>query len=163
MESIVAAKTRTLAVFDLDGTLVDNDARKGTDTYMDPELLANDPVIRPIAAKLRNLRSTGADIVLLTGRDEQFREPTIDWLRRNRLSGIELFMRPTGMPWQVLNKYKAQKIAKLAREGKYDHVIFYDDNAGTVTVVYRTLASLDVTCELYQVKGGQVVREEIIE
>jgi len=161
---IPGVQKKTLVLFDLDGTIVDNSERATLtkiQDYLDPVRLAVDPPMPTIVALLRKY-ATAADseVVFLTGREEKLRDVTEVWLKGHHLSQFTLYMRPNGLPIAIVSKYKANKTMKLLREGGYQNIIFYDDNASTVTKVYKAVSAANLKGDFYQVSKGKIVREE---
>lgn len=104
-----------IVVFDIDGTLACDRARKilagPQPKPWDPEkgaawlerlqpegALAKDPPVLPVAevARLLSRRSDRLQLVVLTGREERYREETEAWLREQGLGSHRLVMRPRG-------------------------------------------------------------------
>jgi phosphoglycolate phosphatase-like HAD superfamily hydrolase len=85
-------------IFDLDGTLCDDSHRKhylknkprDWDSY--GENLVHDVPIEPVYNVLQSL-SEKFKIVLLTGRSDDYRQKTIDWLDRHKIQYDGLYMR----------------------------------------------------------------------
>jgi predicted kinase len=94
----------TLAViFDIDGTLSDPTHRlehvrkKDWKTFF--SLMADDPVHKPVRWLLNAVRDqmiTEVEILLVSGRPEDYRKQTESWLKTHEISYEELFMRPSG-------------------------------------------------------------------
>lgn len=88
-------------IFDIDGTLADNSHRvhyiQGTPKNWHA-YNANMHLDEPIEPTCRLLRAcaTRYDIILMTGREDQYQGVTEDWLREQWLPFMCLFMRPTG-------------------------------------------------------------------
>ena len=77
---------------DLDGTLAIIHDRSPFDATRCETDLLNEP----IAEILKNYASLGVKIILMSGRDEASRRPTMNWLAYNRIPFDALFMRATG-------------------------------------------------------------------
>lgn len=89
--------TERIIICDLDGTLCNCNHRlhlankKDWDSFN--ELCINDKVNADIANIISNLRSEDTFIYLVSGRDNKFRENTIEWLRLNDIWYDKLLMR----------------------------------------------------------------------
>jgi predicted kinase len=72
-------------------------AKKDWKSFHNPELLAKDPVIEPIAELVGAMFQRGYDIVFLTGRDTSIGTVTEDWINNNLGDKYHhLFMRQAG-------------------------------------------------------------------
>ncbi len=118
-------------VFDIDGTVANCDHRlhhiqkdpkdwKGfyADTHKDEPILNLVRLIKDL------IRVPGVEIVYATGRGEESRKATVDWLDRNVYVG-PLFMRPA-------NDYRQDSIVKIEmlqaiREAGYEPVLWFED------------------------------------
>jgi hypothetical protein len=89
-------------ICDIDGTLANNDHRKhylenagkkDWDGFFSEQHL--DPVNKEVAWLFNEIQANYAGIIV-TGRGEEFREITVKWLRNNRISYVELYMRRAG-------------------------------------------------------------------
>lgn len=81
-------------VCDLDGTL----ALFGNENPFNRDFL-KDKINEPVAAIIRNFwngEDLFADIIICSGRSEEYRDQTIIWLTRNQIPYSDLLMRPTG-------------------------------------------------------------------
>ena len=87
-----------IIICDLDGTLCNCDHRlqyaEKKEWYTFNALCVDDTINEDVANIIRNLKSDDTKIYIVTGRDEIFRDQTIDWLQLNDVSYDELFMRP---------------------------------------------------------------------
>ncbi|RDB06880.1 phosphatase domain-containing protein [Runella aurantiaca] len=77
---------------DLDGTLAILRNRSPYDT-MSCEL---DDLNQPIAEIIKNYYTLGVKIILMSGREEKARTPTLNWLKYNNIPYHALYMRTTG-------------------------------------------------------------------
>ena len=78
-------------ICDLDGTLALMNGRNPFDASKCDEDLLNEPV----ANTLINYKKLGYSIILLSGREEKFREPTLHFLTKHSIEFDSLFMRKT--------------------------------------------------------------------
>ena len=111
--------TKFIVLFDLDGTLADNQHRQhlvqGDSPQWDQFFLAcgNDRVISPVATMFALCERAGYRNIIVSGRGEIARSDTESWIRRMLLDSSskfnmdrDLFMRPKGdyRPDHVLKK-----------------------------------------------------------
>jgi len=147
-------------IFDIDGTLADITHRLhfvkgkhlngGTDKPAYEafhDALVHDEPIWPVIDTLRRLWAFGnTEIILITGRMENWRKETENWLHNHGVPFNELFMRPNGdhrPDWQI------------KREVYYNHVKYYYSVLGIFedrTRVVNMWRDLDLPC--YQVAKG---------
>ena len=109
-------------VFDLDGTLADCTHREHflrrpvgqKDWEGFHKAAAEDPPKEAIVHTLFGLSDNGHKIEIWTGRDEQYREKTKEWLWRHRIEYAALIMRPIGDKTedQILKRQWAEKYGK---------------------------------------------------
>lgn len=95
---------RRTAIIDIDGTISDGthrlhhvrpDAGKERDYEAFHSLCSADTVVESVAAVVRSLAAT-SQVVLLTGRPENYRWQTVCWLEANNIPYDGLWMRPVG-------------------------------------------------------------------
>jgi predicted kinase len=79
-------------ICDLDGTLALMNGRNPFDASRCDEDLLNEPV----ANTLKNYHQLGYKIILLSGREEKYKEPTLRFLEMHQIPFDELLMRKTG-------------------------------------------------------------------
>lgn len=124
-------------IFDLDGTLSDATHRlhhvTGGNRNWDAFFagMGDDPVVEPI----RDLLEACADefeIVLCSGRPENYRQTTIEWLNRHGIKYAALYMRPEG-DHRADHIVKAQLIAGMREDG-YEPWIAVDDRPSIVAM-----------------------------
>ena len=93
-------------IFDLDGTVCDDSHRqtillnnKGNitdDIWRQYHSACVDDAPIDIVCRCLYLLSLDNEIIIITGRDEQYRQITLDWLLKHNLPHDELYMRPNG-------------------------------------------------------------------
>ncbi len=92
---IVSAEQNTslpkAIICDLDGTLALMNGRNPFDASRCDEDLLNEPV----ANTLKNYHQLGYKIILLSGREEKYKEPTLRFLEKHQINFDELLMRKT--------------------------------------------------------------------
>lgn len=82
----------TAVICDIDGTLAHANNRGPYDF----DKLGTDSLDRPVAELLDLYDGHGVNVILLSGRQEEFRNETETWLAKNLVSYDELHMRPLG-------------------------------------------------------------------
>jgi hydroxymethylpyrimidine pyrophosphatase-like HAD family hydrolase len=96
---------KKLWVFDIDGTLADNehrmhhlDGKKEWDKFFAKQHL--DEPYQPVIDVLHALANDrpGDEVIIVTARDERFREDSLEWLNRHIpwISNDHMYMRPAG-------------------------------------------------------------------
>jgi uncharacterized HAD superfamily protein len=102
MNRVTPKRKRNAVIFDIDGTLADASHRvhflqgvkKDWDGFFAGQ--SEDTVRENVVSILNMYFENGIEIILLTGRGEQFRQVTADWLNRNDIYYNSLIMRPLG-------------------------------------------------------------------
>jgi phosphoglycolate phosphatase-like HAD superfamily hydrolase len=122
-------------IFDIDGTLSDPTHRlhhvqwgkKEWDQFFSK--MGDDAVREPIA-DLCNLCGTLYPVLIVTGRPENYRDETTNWLERHDISCSHLYMRPANdtRPDHIVKK---EILDKIRAEG-YDPVMVFDDRQSVV-------------------------------
>lgn len=121
-----------LVICDIDGTIACSRHRAhfverptpDWESFLNPALVAQDPVIPGAYEGLRRLTAIGADIVFLTGRNEGLRQVTEQWLDLNLGADIAkslLVMRPLTDKESRASDYKRAALDKLRRHAAYGH------------------------------------------
>ena len=92
--------TKEAVIFDLDGTLSDRRHRlhfveQSKDWKNFFEKMSDDPPVKSVISELFKYHDLDYKIIILSGRPEDYRKQTIDWLFRNLIfpDMYELFMR----------------------------------------------------------------------
>lgn len=99
-------------LFDIDGTLADLSHRTPlvrTKPKNWPEFfrrIPQDKMIWPVFAVLQAMSYTGYEVILVSGRGEESRKDTEEWLRKHNVPYSELLMRPE-------KDYRGDEIVKL--------------------------------------------------
>ena len=84
-------------ICDVDGTLALNVTRGPFDTSKYHEDALNEPVARMVMSWVKHEKGNdGVNLIIMSGREEKFKEVTSDWLLKNGISFDWIFMRPTG-------------------------------------------------------------------
>lgn len=89
-------------VFDIDGTLADNehrqhhlDGKKDWDAFFSKQHL--DEPYQAVLDVLHALHETGHKVIVVTARDARFRDETLEWLNKHigyHFDNVDLYMRP---------------------------------------------------------------------
>jgi uncharacterized HAD superfamily protein len=130
-------------IFDIDST-ISNDThrshylkqeRKDWDSYYNE--MVNDPTIPPSVAVLEALYNDGHNIILCTGRPEQYRNLTVKWLEKHNVPAHDLFMRQP-QDGHVRNAEAKRIMIERIKEKGYNPVAVYEDNPYSVEM-WRSL------------------------
>lgn len=127
--SLIATRA---VICDLDGTLA---IHQGRDPY-DTSRCGEDACNVNIATLLDSYQKLGVSIILVTGRDEKFREQTRDWLYRFQIPYNFLFMRPAG-DLRRDDIVKAELFDQYIRDDF--HVLFALDDRDRVVNMWRSI------------------------
>ncbi len=130
-------------ICDIDGTLAIIKDRSPFDASKCEQDLIN----LPIAEIVKTYHQLGVKIVLMSGRDENFRSPTTNWLAYNRIPYDELFMRKAGD--QRKDSIVKKELFEAEIRGKY-FVKFVLDDRNQVVDLWR----LDLGLPCLQVNYG---------
>ena len=108
-------------ICDIDGTL---SLRKNRDPY-DFKSAGDDIINKPIKTIINLFYKDNYKIILLTGREERFRDLTIKWLNSNKVSFTNLLMR-TNKDYRKDSLIK-EEIYNLEIKNKYKVLFVIDD------------------------------------
>ena len=112
-------------ICDIDGTLAQANGR-GPYEF---EKLETDQINEAVAQILAWRQEQG-ETILVTGREEKYREATERWLKNNSVSYISLYMRPTGDTRR--DDIVKKEIFEAHIKGKYNVALVLDDRDRTV-------------------------------
>lgn len=116
-------------IFDIDDTLSDTGHRqplavaKQWSAFYDE--LPNDEPMRTIEI-LEALREQGICIILLTGRPDKYRIPTMKWLNKHGVKYAALLMRPADKPYVKDAEIKLKHYTDYIQPN-YDVIAVFDD------------------------------------
>jgi predicted kinase len=130
-------------ICDIDGTLAIINDRSPFDASKCEQDLIN----TPIAEIVKTYHQLGVKIILMSGRDENFRSPTTNWLSYNKIPYDELFMRKAGD--QRKDSIVKKELFEAEIRGKY-FVKFVLDDRNQVVDLWR----LDLGLPCLQVNYG---------
>jgi predicted kinase len=130
-------------ICDIDGTLAIINDRSPFDASKCEQDLIN----TPIAEIVKTYHQLGVKIILMSGRDENFRSPTTNWLSYNKIPYDELFMRKAGD--QRKDSIVKKELFEAEIKGKY-FVKFVLDDRNQVVDLWR----LDLGLPCLQVNYG---------
>jgi hypothetical protein len=130
-------------ICDIDGTLAIITNRSPFDASRCEQDLIN----TPIAEIVKTYHQLGVKIILMSGRDENFRRPTCNWLAYNKIPYDELFMRKAGD--QRKDSIVKKELFEAEIKGKY-FVKFVLDDRNQVVDLWR----LDLGLPCLQVNYG---------
>ncbi len=138
-------------ICDIDGTLANAEHRmaaiqqKPKDWPLFFSKIAEDEVYAEVEYFLKHLADTR--IIFVTGRPEEYRRPTVEWLGKHGFVANELFMRKTG-DFRQDNQVK-QEIYEQQILPSMGPPVFVIDDRNQVVAMWR---SLGLTC--FQVREG---------
>ena len=144
--------TKGTFIFDVDGTLADNTHRlchinkapPDWETYHSLDYL--DQPIPDVIGIAQELHEAGYTVLNVSGRGEERRQPTEQWLLEALGFSTTLFMRPTGN--HKPDDYIKLQLYRKHIEGKYNVLGIFDDRDRVVAMWRR----LGLRC--YQVRPG---------
>lgn len=128
---------------DVDGTLAHNNGHRG---WYDYDKVINDELKNPIAEIVRQHAFFGIKVIIMSGRDDDCKAQTIEWLTKNLVPFDEIHMRRTGDQRRD-SIVKAELFDQYIRD-RFD-VKFVLDDRNQVVDMWR---SLGLTC--LQVQAG---------
>jgi predicted kinase len=116
-------------IVDIDGTLALFDGKRGP---YDWEKLWNDDCDPTVALLVREARLRGDAVLLVSGRDGAFHDPTAAWLKENEVEYDELWMRfaSDNRPDRVVK----DEIYRTHIEGRYNISYVIDDRDSVVAL-----------------------------
>lgn len=148
-------------IVDIDGTLADCNHRRhhvadGNRNW--PAFfagMAEDPLIQPVA-KLVSLiafsRREDINIILCSGRPEDYRQVTEEWLNRHGVAFDELYMRPAG-DTRIDHVVKEELLERIISDG-YEPFLVIDDRPSVVAMWRRRgLVCLQADPGQQEIKG----------
>lgn len=118
-------------VFDIDGTVADG-AHRLHHIQKEPKdwrgffaAVGGDAPIPHIVDLIRDLIQVGRKVVYVSGRSDECREATVDWLHAQALPSSSLYMRPAG-DHRDDALLKVELLAKVRADG-YEPIMAFDD------------------------------------
>ena len=130
-------------ICDLDGTL---SLLNGRDPY-NAATCDNDLLNEPVAAALKMAKQRGYQVILLSGREDKFREPTVRFLDKHQI-GYDLLLMRTSNDFRKDNIIK-RELFESEIQGKY-FVEFLLDDRNQVVDMWRK----DLHLPCFQVNYG---------
>ena len=121
-------------ICDLDGTLAIMEHRSPYDASTALDDLLNDPIAN-ILHVYSNQKEFSVEIVLLSGRFEQYRMQTVQWLQNHGITYKELYLRPD-RDHRRDTIYKKEVYEKHIKD-KYD-VLFVLEDRNQVVEMWRS-------------------------
>lgn len=120
-------------ICDLDGTLALMDER---DPF-DASGCENDRLNKSVADTLAYYRQNGYNILLVSGREDTYREPTLQFLEKHHIHFDELWMRPSGN--YIKDSVLKKGIYKQNIQDKYAVALVLDDRDQVVDMWRKEL------------------------
>lgn len=155
-----------IAFFDIDGVLANDTHRvehalaKEWDLYFKPRSVAADPVWPQGRAALEAAQADGWEIAYLTGRRDDLRPTTADWLARNQFPAGILHMRPFGTKKPLAN-LKADILTDILAVSEKAQLVLYDDDPEVVRLVRSVLGEQAAVHCTWHIKQQALVRTAI--
>lgn len=129
--------------FDLDGSL----ARMTGRSPYDPSRYHEDTSDAALKTTAAGLKAAGHAIIVLTGRNEDYREACEQWLHAHGIEYDELIMRPSDQPYRKDSHVKSELFDKYVAP-RYNFLAQFDDR----NQVVNALRSKGIN--VYQVEPG---------
>lgn len=153
-----------LALFDIDGVLandthrVDHALNRNWDKYFDKNLMASDGVWEQGRSMIEDKRAEGFTIAYLTGRRDDRREVTEDWLLENNFPWGRVIMREWDYYDLRLAELKALVVGKLVDSGKFEDVVLFDDDPEVIQEVQEEVGISHAVHCTWHVKQKALVK-----
>ena len=145
-------KTRPTVIVDIDGTLADVAHRrhyvqsKKRDWRAFNAGMRDDTPNAPVVMLYRTLWDSGDyDLVLLTGRNEEFRKVTLDWLKSHDIPHGDLYMR-ADRDNRADHVVKEEMLDRLLEEGR--RIAFTIDDRAQVVAMWRRRGIACFQCDV---------------
>lgn len=145
-----ASNTGQSIIVDLDGTLCDIEHRvhhvqQSSKNWSAFHNGLVDDKINPWCEKLiRAMADHEYQIILLTGRGEEFRDQTLDWLKRHHIAFEHLFMRPKA---DRRSDYVIKREIYETRIRDYYDVLFVVEDRASVVKMWREIGLVALQCD----------------
>ena len=152
-----------LALFDIDGVLANDQHRvqhaldRKWPAYFDPKAMAADPVWEQGRSAVEDARAKGYTIGYMTGRRDDRRTLTEDWLAENRFPFGRVIMREFG-EHEPLANLKTKKIQKLVSQNQFSHVVLFDDDPEVIRLVHEQVGVDNAVHCTWHVKEKALVK-----
>jgi len=120
-------------IFDVDGTLMNiehrrhlvSDGNNDWKTFLDPKVMEGDTPNTIVVEIAQNLRDKGAEIVVVSARNERHREVTEQQLRDANIEFAHLFLR-ADEDFRSDDEFKRDVLNALRNEGWIPDLVFDD-------------------------------------
>jgi hypothetical protein len=153
-----------LALIDVDGVIADDRHRhqfaidKNYAEYFDADRMAADGVWVESVFLIESLVDDGYTIAYLTGRREDRRQVTEDWMDRNGFPTGRLIMRTFDYTMR-LAEFKAMHIENLL--GYYESVTLFDDDPEVVNHIQTTVGDNRAVFCGWNVKPTEMIKKAV--
>ena len=152
-----------LALFDLDGVLCDDRARRELalsrrwDAYF--RAIPDDGVWAEGRALYLAEQAKGTDLAYLTGRRYSHSAITERWLARHGFdTSVPLIMRRDFIDWQRLPEFKARVVSDLMADGTWAQVTLYDDDPAVCAAVQDCVPGAHAVHCTWHIKERDLIR-----
>ena len=135
---------------DIDGTLADVEHRvhhvqaKTKDWKAFNDGMIHDELNHWCADLIKAMKKEAYKIVFITGRGESYREPTVDWMNKNKIEYDELFMRPKADRREDFEVKKELYENSIKEQYK---VLFVVEDRASVVKMWRELGLVCLQCD----------------
>jgi predicted kinase len=141
-----------IVIFDIDGTLADishrlHHIKNGNRNWAAfNSNVSNDTPIPQLHRLLRTLHQQGYRILLVSGRGEEIRQPTINWLENHNLDIYSrLYMRPVG-DYRRDTIIKQEILQQIHADFPTDSIEFVVDDRSSVVDMWRSSGLVCLQC-----------------
>lgn len=156
-----------VAFFDIDGVLADDSHRvehalaKRWDSYFLLSAVAADTVWPQGRQALEQAQAEGWEIAYLTGRREDLRATTANWLLLNHFPAGILHMRPCGVKKPLAN-LKADILTSIHAVSEKTQLVLYDDDPEVIRLVRSLLGVHSAVHCTWHIKQQALVRTAVV-
>lgn len=151
-----------LAFFDIDGVLANDTHRvkfalkRQWFSYFDTERMAADKVWQQGTQAVEDAIKSGWTIAYLTGRREDRRTVTEDWLDEHGFPPGRLVMRRFSQTMPLAN-FKEEYLRKVVSTGNFSDVLLFDDDPEVIRLVQEQLGEAHaIHCTWHKKKKAMV-------
>jgi uncharacterized HAD superfamily protein len=157
-----------LALIDVDGVIADERHRvqfaldKKWAEYFHEDRMSKDAVWREGFHLIKGLERDGWTIAYLTGRRDDRREVTEEWMDRHGFPAGRLIMRPKvlpyGQPKLRLAEFKEKTIQALGGREAFEKIVLFDDDPEVIRHIKKTIGEGFATYVGWNVKPKALIK-----
>jgi hypothetical protein len=155
-----------LALVDIDGVVADDEHRvqfaldKNWPEYFKPETVAKDVPFDIAKTLIRLLLEDGYTISYLTGRREDLRQVTEDWLEDNDFPDGRVVMRTRDQKMPLAN-FKEEYVSARVASGRYEDVVLFDDDPEVIRFVKAQVGEQHAMLCDWHIKQTALIKEAV--